>query len=299
MNGLAQLGWPQQVGDSIDQGVQEEGQRTRVARKAIPVYLSDALNVPADTVSIGASALSVDEGTVVPLIETWVEFTLTEKQVQLETSLGTAQTLARRAANLLAQAEDVIVFQGFTAGKSLPVVPAVVQVRGDSADGLLAKATVNPVVDVDPEKRSGGGGGSSGTGAGATAGVTTYGLHTFEAVTKAISELLSQGYGGGYALVLQADLYADTFAPVKDTLNTTRDLIVPLVDAGFYGTGTLPAKTGVIVSQWGDPIDLVVGTDATAAFMQESPEGLYVFRVYERFALRVMDNASIVKLNFK
>jgi hypothetical protein len=44
-----------------------------------------------------------------------VEFTLTLLQIHCEAELMTAVTLATRAANLLAQAEDVALFQGQSA----------------------------------------------------------------------------------------------------------------------------------------------------------------------------------------
>ena len=45
-------------------------------------------------------------------------------------------------------------------------------------------------------------------------------------------------------------------------------------------------------------MDLVVGMDATAAFMQVDDQGLYRFRVVERFALRPKDGTAIVDLAF-
>jgi hypothetical protein len=46
-------------------------------------------------------------------------------------------------------------------------------------------------------------------------------------------------------------------------------------------------------------MDLVVGRDATATFLQQDFEGKYVFRVYKRFALRVKDDSAIIRLDFE
>ena len=100
--------------------------------------------------------------------------------------------------------------------------------------------------------------------------------------------------------------HADSYAPLPDTLIMPADRIKPLMTAGFYGTGTLPSNlptkvsfTGLLVSLGGNTMDLVVGLDATTAFMQQDTDGAYRFRVVERFALRVKDTTAIVRLEFQ
>jgi hypothetical protein len=44
---------------------------------------------------------------------------------------------------------------------------------------------------------------------------------------------------------------------------------------------------------------MVVSRDATTAFVQEDNEGLYRFRVFERFALRDKDPTSRILLEFQ
>src|SRR5262245_6582549 len=98
--------WSSAIWDRIDQAVNKEGERTRIARRFIPwVPMPDVLTTPADTIANVAGLLTVDEGLNVPLIEIWVEFALTKQQVTSEEQLATGVTLATRAANLLAQAE--------------------------------------------------------------------------------------------------------------------------------------------------------------------------------------------------
>jgi len=76
------------------------------------------------------------------------------------------------------------------------------------------------------------------------------------------------------------------------------DRIKPLVDKGFYGTGTIPSKQGVLFSLAGDTMDLTVGVDAKAEF--RSPDStLYKFRVFERYALRLKDKTAVIKLDFQ
>jgi uncharacterized linocin/CFP29 family protein len=140
-----------------------------------------------------------------------------------------------------------------------------------------------------------------------------YGSNTFGAVAKAYATLQDAGQYGPYALVLQTTPYADTYAPVVGgTLVITADRIHPLMTAGFYGAGTLPQGTpatslggapasyvGVLVSLGGNTMDLVVGLDATTAYMQQDPNGNYRFRVVERFALRLKDTTGVIRLEFE
>ena len=314
--GRDKLPWSQEIWNRIDQAAHAECQRAKIARKFLPLYgpvSSCELTMPSDTVLRDGQTLAVDEAATVPLIELQVEFTLTSQQVECEAELMTAVTLATHAANLLAQAEDVVLFQGQSAidGKGGPQHPLfaqkIVRVRsGPAGDGLLKAADTNPAIQViridalppvnpsdDKEPRR-------------------FGERTFGAVADAYSRLqsgagLQQAHYGPYALVLHTEPYADTYAPLATTLIMPADRIKPLMTAGFYGTGTLPAKgatpsvretTGVLVSLGGNTMDLVVGMDAITAFLQEDTEGRWRFRVYERFALRLKDKTSVIRLEF-
>jgi uncharacterized linocin/CFP29 family protein len=246
------------------------------------------MTVPADTVD--TQNMTVDQSAVTPLVEIWVEFALTAEQVAAEKDLHTAVTLATRATNLLSQGEDLLIFQGKDAFNNDSFKNNKIRVRGGPAgDGLLKSAEETiPIKPVDEASRK-------------------YGENTFAGVAKAYADLQGQGQYGPYALVLPTTAYADTYAPLKDTLVTPADRIKPLVTAGFYGTGTLPGSNGanpdaslegVLVSLGGNTMDLVVGMDATTAFMQVDDQGLYRFRVFERFALRPKDGTAIVDLEF-
>lgn len=312
--GRDKLPWSQGIWNRIDQAVHGECQRTKVAMKFIPLngpLPSGELTVPADTIETDGQTLLVNEAAVTPLIELWVEFTLTPQQVNREEELMTAVTLATRAANLVSQAEDVVLFRGQAAIDPGPRQHPLFQGKkvrarsGPAGIGLL-NAPDMPVQSVkvpplaprypDDEKEP-----------------KRYGERTFSAVSDAYARLqsgrdLAQAHYGPYALVLHNEPYADTYAPLPTTLIMPVDRIAPLMTEGFYGTGTLPAfgdtprdrKTqGILVSLGGNTMDLVVGMDAMTAFMQEDPEGRYRFRVYERFALRLKDKTAIMRLEFE
>jgi uncharacterized linocin/CFP29 family protein len=325
--GRSKIPWSKDVWDRIDQAVEMEVKRTRVGARFLPkrAVPPKTTSVPTDSYSFGPIAgganpvLTVDEGSTTRLNEYYVEFELTPQQVDQEEGdfkqLGhsTAVTLATKAANTLAQAEDLVIFQGqnaitaatlfaktfvLTLNSNAPTDTGLLNfpVGGKAPGAGPLTPPPAPVITVVPVPQL----------APAVPGVI-YGPNTFEAVASGYSSLQAQGHYGPYALVLETIPYADTYAPLPATLTLTADRIKPLVTAGFFGTGTLPPNTppapvapyfGVLVSLGGNTMDLVMGLEPLAAFMQEDTNGNFRFRVLERFALRVKDPTAIVILQF-
>jgi uncharacterized linocin/CFP29 family protein len=277
--GRDRLDWTPDVWKLIDTAVHDEFVRTTIASKFIPLHgpLPDAVTVPADV--INPETMTIDEGAVTPLVELWVEFGLTPQQVVGEAQLSTALTLATRASNLLSQAEDAVLFKGDGAFKD--DLFKKVQHRGSAGRGLLAAA--REVVSVTPTGTSG----------------SQYGEHTFEAVADAYSLAQGKGHYGPYGLALRTEIYADTLAPLPETLAMPADRIRPLVTLGYFGTGALPVGRGVMVSVGGNSMDLVAGVDPITEFLRVDENSQYKFRVFERFALRIKDDTAIVRLEFK
>jgi uncharacterized linocin/CFP29 family protein len=312
--GRDKVPWGQDVWNQIDQAVHNESQRTRIVRRFLPIHgpvSPGALTIPTDSVVSDGPTLAVQEATTIPLIELLVEFTLTLQQVHREEELKTAITLAMRAANLLAQAEDVVLFQGQPAidgsqggpqhplfaqnmvrarsgpaGRGLLFAPEEAVQRG-LIDNVARQVVQVPPLPQDPPHPQ-----------------AIWGERTFGAVSEAYSILqsgqnLAQAHYGLYALSLHHQAYADTYAPLPTTLIMPADRISPLVTKGFYGSGTLLPQRGVLVSLGGNTMDLVVGMDTTTAFQQEDTEGRYRFRIYERFALRLKDPTGAIRLEFQ
>jgi uncharacterized linocin/CFP29 family protein len=269
--------WNDATWQDIDKAVLGEVGRIRVAQKVFPsTPMSGASYVPADI--FDPTTMSIAEGQTSPFIEISVEFPLTQTQVENEATLKTSRTLARLATKSLALAEDLLFFQGN--GATLP--PEVKAVNRNSANGGLLGAAKN-VISVDPlDGRPG-----------------VYGENTFKAVSQGISTLTGIAQPGPYALILESGIYADTYAPLPTTLVTTADRIMPLVTGGFYGTGTLPAKTGLLVSLGGEPTTVYLGQDAVTAYTQEDQDGNARFRVFERVQIIARDARAFVRLAFK
>lgn len=343
--------WSDDIWKAIHKVVHEETMRVRVGAQflphnrvhpkttSVPPDLITSANLPGDASNI--LTLTIDEGVTIRLNEIWAEFALTTQQVH-ETAESknpehtSAVTLARRAAQYLALAQDLVIFNGYN-GYSAPFFQQNIRFRPGQQPidggllGLVASGgsysaftgapggptnpflSTNPVVLV-PEAP----GGSPGV----------YGDGTFRAVVDAYSLLTAGGQPGPYALILQTVPYADLFAPIGDgSLVITADRVAPLVKAGLYGTGalppfaTLPSSTpplsppsspptfaavtppppyfGLLASVGGHTMNLVVGLHARTVFMQQDTNQNWRFRVLERFALRVTDPSAIVQLVFQ
>lgn len=291
-----QPNWNQETWNRINQAVQNEMMRTCVARKFMPIHgpVSEEMKtVPADLIETNNRTLLVDEGKTIPILEIQAEFRLTSTQIQSEEKDMTAVTLATRAANLLAQAEDLLIFQGKKAKEDHPLFKeGKVQITNsaDPGTGLihteLSDIQVIPVNPLNPGESP-----------------SKYGEKHFAAVADAYSRLesgagLSQAHYGPFAGVWHAFLYADTCAPLENTLIMPKDRIEPLLSEGFYGTGTLPEGNGLVVSLGGNTMDLVISKDASVEF-QTKESGMYIFRVWERIALRLKDSSAVVRIEFQ
>jgi uncharacterized linocin/CFP29 family protein len=233
-----------------------------------------AANVPDDQFNAGPPA-QFNEGPTRPFIEMSFEFLLTQAQVDNEATLLGGKRLARRAARIIAQAEDLLLLQG--AGAALP--PNVVVINAASAgNGLLGLAGNN--VQVAP--RGGGG----------------YGENTFDAVIDGLERLNGAGHPGPYALLLSPYTYADAHRLLQNR-ESVADRIAPLVAGGFYQCGGLPRDRGLLMSLGGEPTTLYLAQDASAAFNQRNNQGNYLFRVFERIQYVAREADALVRLEFQ
>ena len=213
----------------VEQAVHDECKRTRIAQKFLPIHIapeSGLTTFPSDTIlldnQIGNQVppkLTVDETAVVPFIELEVQFQVTMQQMT-EPNLSTVITLATRAANLLCQAEDCVIFGGQRVVAPGPDQKSIFQgkvnvVSGSAGPGLLnapEEEGANPSLQVIPVPVL-------------NPGETPprWGENTFGAVSTAYGRLqngdgLAQAHYGPYACVLNYQPYADSYAPLPTTL---------------------------------------------------------------------------------
>ena len=282
MANSSEVNWDAAVWQEINEAVVKEMAKVRVAQKVFPTTMLEGNPTEVINDVIDFSTNTIKEGSTKPFVEIYQEFNLTSTQVSKEPQLKTGKTLARMAAKSIALAEDTIIFQGKTASGSLKTNNITADL-GSTDDGLLGEAKSTPLVVNRPKTPKPG---------------VTWGEYIFTTVADGIAKLTEKAQAPKYALFLPTAAYADTFAPPSEaSLVTTADRIKPLVEGGFYGTGTLPSDQGLLVALGGDPTSLYVGQEATTEFVRKA-EGKYFFRVVERVQFVARDARALVLLKF-
>jgi encapsulating protein for peroxidase len=268
--------WSTEHWNQIQQPAQN-ARKVSVALKILPLCpLPDAWARTIPSNALDRVNLSVAESDL-PVLEVSAEFSLTASQVY-EEALSAAASAAANAARIVYQSIDSIAFQG----RVDPTLGNRVQVRGTPPTGLIDAAPEEEA--VDPTR-----------GASDTA-EPAYGNNTFNAVVRAISHLQVRAHVGPYALVLPQAVYADAFE--LDNQFVPAERIAPLVTAGFY-PGLVPETKGFVVSLGGQVVELCVGVDTKAELLQQASGGAYVFRVFQRSVLRLIDASGVQRLIFR
>jgi uncharacterized linocin/CFP29 family protein len=271
--------WTAQQWQTVQQTVYEEARKARVAARFLPLYgpvPADAETVPAETlkddVPEGAekARLHVDDTSVLRITTVSLNVHLNTQQVA-QPDLSAALTLFRRAANVIARVEDALIFRG-KEGRSLKIPELYHATPGTSERGLydLAKGQAGQVID--------------------------HGDALLRAVAEGITILEDKGYVGPYALALGNELFVTAETPNKDSLVLPSDRIRPLIEGPLVRTGTLPARTGILFSLAGKPVEIVVAKEIGVTFLQVSTEPRWIYRVSERFVLRAKEPDSLVRI---
>jgi hypothetical protein len=296
--------WTPEMWAAIDKQVADEHMLTAIAAKFLTPPVPDTSGtgtVPADTVIDGDGILSVDDSDTRTIIEIAVQFRI-HQQTQLKDE-KTAVSLAIKAANLLARAEDLLIFQGLAAlddplfkSKAVKLVsPLNPKSDSNRIDAMIFQANTQKI-KVSPKERDA-----------AKPELSIYGENTYAAVAEGYA-LLQEHHYGRQALILPSTILADTYATRTTTLDIpaiTADRIKGLIGDHVYGTSSLPSlnskdKTakGLLLALDGNTMDLVVQMAPTVAVTQEPGSTDLIFKVYERFALRLKDRLAVVELDF-
>jgi hypothetical protein len=294
--------------DQVQTAVEKEHDRVTVAAKFLtpPVTINDQSTFQVITDKIDEKALpilTVDPHDFTNIIEIFVTFSLPSGLADNPADVQSAVTLAIGAANLLALAEDKLIFKGEDATKDELFTSGLVSFnnRPQNIIGMLPadqKFSVEPVEENSDPK------------------LNSYGENIYAAVAKGYA-LLQDRHGGRQALVLPTTVYADTYAARGTTLEIpaiTADRLKGLIKdwvngttsvPGVYGTSTVPdfAKTdpakGVLVALDGNTMDLVVQMPPTVELLpQKDANGNPLFKVKEKFALRLKDRKAVVEFDF-
>jgi uncharacterized linocin/CFP29 family protein len=290
-----QVPWTDEQWARVNQVIQEEASRARVAATFLPLLGP----LPADTdfvreerISYGNWFMTIDDKNTIQLATLQVKVHIRGAQVA-DPELTSVLALFRRAANVLARLEDAIIFKGQPAVNEPPagspgrnpgaVVGGVWEVMGGQRSlGLFdAAATRVPV----PTPRA------------APPPPEVLGNALVPKVSECISTLESQGHFGPFAMVLGNKFFEAAQTPERNSLVLPQDRIIPLLGGGsLLRSSQLNDYHGVMLALGGTPVELVVASDMACEFLQVTQDPVSIFRVREKIALRIKENNAIVRL---
>jgi uncharacterized linocin/CFP29 family protein len=279
-----QVPWTDEQWARVNQVVQEEASRARVAATFLPLYgpLSPDTDFVRDqTVAVGApgGSLTITDVTTIPLATLQVRVELRGAQVA-DPDMASALLAFRRAANILARLEDAIIFRGQNIGP--PAVPnagappgAWQILGGRTSRGLFNRWVYLVRIGVIP----------------------TPGDALVAAVSQSIGNLESRGHFGPFAVVLGEGLFLIAQTALTTPFVLPQDSIIPFLGGGpLVRSSALPADSGVVVALGGEPVELVIATDVSVGFLQITQAPVFVFRVFEKMVLRIKEPGAIVAL---
>jgi uncharacterized linocin/CFP29 family protein len=297
-----QLQWTEEQWNLVQQTVRDEARKLRVAASFLPLY--GPLSPDTESVALqkleetpvqrpGQPGMKVDDVDTRPLTTISVNVELKRSQVS-QPDLSSALMMFRRAANIIARVEDRIVFMGQpkeTEIGNLPITPKIYTVSGgEEFSGLITEAIQQHNIVVVRNVDGGG--------------------VLVNKLAEAIGMLENKGHLGPFALVLGRNLFIIAHTPNDQSLVLPADRINPLLNGPLLRSSTIDlldispeesnsikeVNRGVLVSLAGNPIDLVVARDISVQFLQITTEPRYVYRVSQRFTLRIKQVNSIIAI---
>ena len=290
------LNWTEEQWESVRRTVHDQALRARVAASFLPLFGP----LPTDTQMVPANVLeympdpngthdrmAVLDNVSIRLLSLSVNVYLKNAQVA-DPELTSAMIMFRRAANVIARVEDAIIFngqgpgdEGPMGGNGLTQTQPIWRVSGgQESSGLLAAGLGNQPKNPNP------------------APGYDLGQRVFLSVVKAIENIEGAGYHGPFACVMGDGLFTAITAPMPNSMVLPRDSLLPFLDAPLLRSSAIPRNQAVIVSLHGAPVEIVVPNDITVRHLQTTPDALHVFRVQQRFVLRIKDQAAVATVTF-
>ncbi len=283
-----QIPWGDTEWSRIRQVVHDEALRVRVAASFLPLYgplQGGAETAPLNRLEIrepgrdGAPGmLAIDDHATKPFASVSVNVHL-KNHMLADPELLAATTLFRRAAGIVARVEDAILFNGLKGEELLGTdgIEAVYNIGGSKEyEGLATDRKQIVAVEHGAKDEKG--------------------QKVFSAVVEAVLALEQSGYHRPFAVVLAHDLFRDIHEPIPKSMVLPRDGIPPIIEGPLVRSSSLVQGTGLVISLQGDPVEIVVPSDISVRYLQASLDGSHVFRVSQRFLLRVKDGRAIAVL---
>jgi uncharacterized linocin/CFP29 family protein len=297
-----QVPWTDEQWASVNKAIQDEAQRARVAAGFLPLY--GPLAASADFVRREDIAyldrperaqppkeLAISDKQTMQLAT--LEVKVRARGAQLaDPEMRSVLALFRRAANVLARLEDVVVFRGLLGAPPRPpentsLPPEIWEIRSEEGmKGLWPHPFPPAPSDPDPPPIQ----------------IASGGQALVEGVSRAIGRLESNGQFGPFAVVLSQSLFQTAQTPDQGSLVSPQDRIIPFLGGGpLLRSSTLPdangvVSSGVVVALGGAPVELVVATDILLSFLQVTEQSDFLFRVFEKMRLQIKEPNAIMKL---
>jgi hypothetical protein len=313
---LVEAGWTEDHWNRIVSAVTEEAQRARIAAQMLPLI------GPEDRSAVAFADYTIGDeqnplGTPPRRLTTENlpnhYFTTIAAQVQLSTSevadgaLEAALVKFRRAANIVARVEDLLMFNDRNPQvglNALATLPAVFQITGG---GPPPPAPFEfGLVPLD-------------NGAGRTTAfggrhrviihgpfqppLIDVGERVVAAIVQAMSDLERAGQSRPFACALSPYLFEAVYTP-NGNFVAAKDRILPILNGPLLRTSALIDTDlnndrypyGVVVALGGNPVAIRVGSDIGIRYLQSTGEPRYLFRVSERIGLRMTDPRAVAVL---
>jgi uncharacterized linocin/CFP29 family protein len=299
-----QVPWADEQWARVNQVIQEEASRARVAATFLPLVgplrgdtdfvRRESIQYPALPPALRppSSKIAIDDRNIWQLATLQVPVRLRGAQIA-DPDITSALTMFRRAANIVARLEDAIVFRG--------LVP-------DPANRGWFKPPQSAIGGLQPVWRIGGGEREDGLwekGGRQWVRIQRFprarrGEFLVRAVSKAVGLLERGGHFGPFAVVLDQGLFVIAQTPDRGGYALPQDRIMPFLGGGsLLRSSTLDNPyilTGLVLALGAAPFELVVATDMSLQFLQITVEPEFLFRVRERIALRIKEAKAIVQL---
>lgn len=270
--------WSESQWGEISKMIIEQGEKSTVAGMFLPCFgpLADSAEVVRReellnpvTPENDSDRIRVDDVKVLDLWTLSVKIQLKQQQVSVD-DLNSAKMAFRRAATLVARAEDTLTFSGPDPdGESWPKgVELCGGANQENDDGLWGYAHKNPIrglphhVGDEPSAFVG-------------------------AISAAVSHLESRGYLGPFGCVMGQRAFDLAHTPQKNSMVMPSDRMEPLLGRALLRSSTLKPNHILVVSLDGNPVELVVAKPLTAQYIRMTDNGKHIFRVYERYTPRV------------
>jgi uncharacterized linocin/CFP29 family protein len=317
-------GWTEEQWGRVHRAVAEEAQKARVAAQFLPLFGPiDASVVAVPDLLLGnvpnpawaplraPNRLDVDSTPNTQLATLSVQIPLATHEVADPEQLA-ALSQFRRAAVTLARVEDALIFNGQPGPALNPIgtgaLPPVFVVTGGALQaGLIpagsvayappVPANIPPRVNRAIATPPGVGIPPGWVGVPRQVNMGNWGEVIVAQVAGAIGDLELAGHSGPFACFLSPDVFEAVHTPPPNMV-LPRDRILPFLGGDYLRRSSLiPNGYGIIVALAGGPVEIVVASDISVRYLQQTTEPRFLFRVSERIALRVKEWNAVAVLH--